>query len=76
MHAIEFEATAQNGAITIPDAFKSLFSKPVRVKVLVDDSGTETARYQQNLTEIESVLGQINCDFSDFKFDREQANAR
>ena len=54
-----------------------MFTKPAKVKVYVDDAEpeTETELYQHILVEIEALFGKINCDFSGFKFDRDEANA-
>ncbi|AHF02344.1 hypothetical protein THIAE_07890 [Thiomicrospira aerophila AL3] len=77
MSAIEFKTTALGEHIDIPAQFKSLFKKPVKITVRLDeDSETQQSRFEQNYVEVENVFGEINLDLSKFKFDREQANER
>jgi hypothetical protein len=40
MYAIEFEADVQDGLIKIPSQYKELYSKHIKVIVLLDDSKT------------------------------------
>lgn len=41
MYAIEFEADLHDGALTIPEHYKSLKNQHVRVVILLDDCGDD-----------------------------------
>lgn len=85
MYAYEIELDVVQPYIAVPQ-YEQLKNKHVRVLFIADDAQSETAtaqalsspddQYARNLAEIESVLGAINLDLSNFKFDREQANER
>lgn len=44
MYAVEFEADLQGNAIRIPDRFKAISNKHVRVVVMTDDTLASIAR--------------------------------
>jgi hypothetical protein len=85
MYAYEIELDVVQPHIAIPQ-YELFKNKHVRVLFIADDTQPEKLEtesvplqsegYARNLAEIESILGSINLDLSDFKFDREQANER
>ncbi|SFR60208.1 hypothetical protein [Thiomicrospira sp. ALE5] len=77
MAAIEFKTTALGEHIDIPEKFKSLFKKPVKITVRLDENNeAQPSHIELNYAELKKVFGEINLDLSEFKFDREQANER
>ncbi len=74
MKAIEFETIIHNGTVVIPTQYSSEWEgKAIRVIVLSDDS--------ENLSEPlekpqKMMFKAISINTQEFKFDREEANAR
>ena len=67
MQAVEFNATVENGIITIPRQYKKTITDKVRVIVL-----SETDREKPKNKKIYS----IGIDMKGYKFNREEANER
>ena len=49
MHAIEFQATIQNGMIEVPTYYRSQLSKHAKVIVLMDETPEQTGLLAQRL---------------------------
>jgi DNA-binding transcriptional regulator/RsmH inhibitor MraZ len=70
MYAVEFEVDAKGRIIEIPPEFEALASKHLKVMILVDE------HTDNSLTKPIQRLSVLSIDTRNFKFDREEANAR
>jgi len=75
MNAIEFEAIAQNGVLKIPDEYSEWYNQSLKVILLVD-SLKNVAKKSPSTEEIQAFFAAKQVDLQDYKFDREEANAR
>lgn len=75
MNAIEFEAIAQNGVLKIPDEYSEWYNQSLKVILLVD-SLKNIAKKSPSTEEIQAFFAAKQVDLLDYKFDREEANAR
>ena len=75
MQAIEFTTASHNGIITIPQDYKDWLSKSVRV-ILLSRVEVETSRQVTDQAALRRFFDQFTADLTDYRFDREDANAR
>lgn len=75
MNAIEFEAIAQNGVLKIPDEYSEWYNQSLKVILLVDSLKNVTKK-SPSTEEIQAFFATKQVDLQDYKFDREEANAR
>jgi hypothetical protein len=77
MNAIEFKTFAQNGILKIPDEYVGWYNKTLRVILLPEATEAEsTAKKFPSAEEIKAFFAAKKLDLRNYKFDREEANAR
>ena len=67
MQAYEFNSIVEGGVIKIPEEYKEKISSPVKVIILSDGKSDTTKR---------KIFSAIKLNTKNYKFDREEANAR
>jgi len=73
MHAVEFQATIENGIVHIPKKYKDLQEKrEVRFLIMYDESNTSEPTIEKR----KKIMNAISIDTLGFKFDRNEANER
>jgi len=83
MYAIEFLTSIKNGIVHIPDQYKELQEKEsVKILILVEDQG-EDIKYDVNdmknpemSDNTDNFFDKFQIDLTDYKFNRDEANAR
>ena len=75
MQAIEFTTASHNGIITIPQDYKDWLSKSVRV-ILLTSVEVETSGQVTDQAALRRFFDQFTADLTEYRFDREDANAR
>lgn len=75
MNAIEFEAIAQNGVLKIPDEYSEWYNQSLKV-ILLADSPKNSVKKSPSTTEIQDFFATKQLNLQNYKFDREEANAR
>lgn len=75
MQAIEFTTASHNGTITIPQDSTDWLSKPVRV-ILLSAAEGELSEQQTDQTALQRFFDQFTAELTNYRFDREEANAR
>lgn len=75
MQAIEFTTASHNGTITIPQDYTDWLSKSVRV-ILLSAAEGEISEQQTDQTALRRFFDQFTADLTNYRFDREEANAR
>lgn len=74
MYTVEFETNANGRMIEIPQEYEKLASKHLKVIIMFDDTESmhETNKLKKNLKRVSAMT----LNTLDYKFDREEANAR
>ena len=75
MQAYEFYATPENGALRIPEQYRSKITSGVKV-ILLEDKPWKFDRGEANARRRTDLLSPISIDTRGWKFDKEQANER
>lgn len=81
MHAVEFQAAIENGIIRIPKKYKDLQEvSAVKLVVMYDENNTKRTKFDredgQRMDSVDMIFDKFNIDFSNFKFDRDEAHER
>jgi len=72
MQAIEFETSAQDDLIKIPENYKDWYNQSFKVILIATEEKTECSTEE----EIRRFYASRKLHLGDYKFDREEANAR
>ena len=67
MQAYEFQTTARNGYIEIPDEYKIFGNAKIKVIIFTEEKPVKSKR---------SLFPDFTVDTTGYKFDREEANER
>ena len=73
MQAFEFQTTAQDGIIRIPDRFRSKMTPNIKVIILSDENVSKTTRIKEPK---KVSFPYFAVDTTGYVFDREEANER
>lgn len=74
MNAIEFNVLAKGDVVKIPYQYFGWHNKPLRVILLSETS--DNANNVLSVEEIKAFFASKQLDLQNYKFDREEANAR
>jgi hypothetical protein len=74
MQAIEFDTTAQDGVLKIPAEHRDWYNRPVRV--FLQPGPMARSSNQPSEAEIRAFFAGKQLDLRDYRFDREEVNAR
>jgi hypothetical protein len=74
MYTVEFETNANARMIEIPQEYETLASKHLKVIIMLDDAEyvPETNKLKNSIKHVSAMT----LNTLDYKFDREEANAR
>jgi hypothetical protein len=75
MQAYEFYATPENGALKIPEKYRSKITSGVKV-ILLEDTRLEFDREEASARRRTDLLSPLSIDTRGWKFDKEEANER
>ncbi len=81
MYAVEFNSEIKNGFIAVPDKYKDLQEVGnIRLIVMYDKKITNNIKShindKQKVVSIDALFDKFTVDFSNFKFNRDEANER
>ncbi len=80
MYAVEFDATIKNGIVYIPEKYQELrnqktarfiimYKPPKTYNISRDDAN-------ERMDSVDQIFDKFQIDFSNYKFDRDDANVR
>ena len=80
MYAVEFDTTIKNGILSIPEKYQELRNqKTARCIIMYNyPSSYSMSRDEANekMDSVDLIFDKFQIDFSNYKFDRNDANAR
>lgn len=81
MYAVEFDTVSKDGVIFIPQKFKQELDNRdnIRLVVMYDDQLEKNKGIKKNHQKadtLNAIFDKYNIDFSNFIFDRDEANER
>ena len=75
MQAYEFYATPENGALKIPEQYRSKITSGVKV-ILLEEKSWKFDREEANARRRTDLLSPISIDTRGWNFNKEEANER
>jgi hypothetical protein len=80
MYAVEFDATIKNGILSIPEKYPELRNqKTARCIIMYNHStsyNTRSDEANERMDSVDLIFDKFQIYFSNYKFDRNNANAR
>ncbi len=81
MYAVEFDSEVKNGFIAVPSKYKKLQEVgSIRLIVMYGEEITKKFKFdmddKQKMDSVDMIFDKFQIDFSNFKFDRDEANER
>ncbi|WP_069472611.1 hypothetical protein [Candidatus Marithrix sp. Canyon 246] len=80
MYAVEFDATITNGILSIPEKYQELRNQKTARCIIMYNHPTSYNMSRDEVNErmdsVDMIFDKFQIDFSNYKFDRNEANAR